>query len=89
MTAPLMIDRPTWELRSATDHTTVLVMEGTYGRPVLHREGCRTRPSLLHPRLPAKVFGYDVIEKSWAEALAVNEIEAEFCQLCTIRRVTR
>jgi hypothetical protein len=75
-----------WALRSDGENQLILVLDGTYGLPVIHRAGCRTRPSHEHPSIDAT----DVLELWLAEHIRISfgaTRTIHFCEKCLIRRV--
>lgn len=80
-----------WRLRESDDKDVVVVKEGTYGLPVLHRHGCRTRPAPDHPVLSADLLGFDVAEQVWlaeqARETAGLGRTIDLCVNCLCERV--
>lgn len=79
-------DLRNWRLRDS-DEPVLVVTHGTYGKPVIHREGCHTGPALDHPRLPDRAtVGFDIVEWLWVaertHRTAGHESTVEFCERC-------
>ena len=81
-----------WRLRDS-DKPVLVVKEGTYGLPVLHRQdSCRSRPDRVpHPVLPSEeALGFDLIEALWLAELTHRDAGVlpalDFCMLCMSER---
>jgi len=83
-----------WRLRDS-DKPVLVVKDGTYGMPVLHRQdSCRTHPDRApHPVLPSEeALGFDLTEALWDAELARSAKDTQnrtfdFCEHCMSKRV--
>ena len=79
-----------WRLRES-DKEVVVVKDGKYGLPVMHRDKpCQTHPLPSHPVLSVDVLGFDVVQLAWRSeqmrTMAGLAREIDFCVHCMSER---
>lgn len=77
-----------WELREGS-MATVVVRDGTYGLPVLHRPGCPSRPASNHPVFDHELCGFDLAHEVYLSQVgrefAGVDRTVDLCSRCTIK----
>jgi hypothetical protein len=74
-----------WALREDGENQLILVLDGSYELPVVHRVSCRTRPSPEHPHIDAT----DALDLWVAEHVRLSYgmvRTVHFCEQCLVRR---